>query len=154
MVTLKQYLVLQLNTIIFTRLLFKQEVGLGESYTANEWESENVQDVLECFVHNLKAIEKSKPFLFKIVNIFLKISHFLNRNTKYKSKKNIHKHYDLSNNFFQTFLDKSMMYSCGVYPSKDASLEEAQKKMTQIIKKADIKPDHHKKKRTGWGLWL
>ena len=48
------------------------------------------------------------------------------KNTIEKSKKNISLHYDLGNDFFSTWLDKSLTYSCGIFNSSQETLEQAQ----------------------------
>ena len=70
-----------------------------------------------------------------------------------QARRNIHAHYDLSNDFFQTFLDDSMAYSCAVYPSAGATLEAAQQnKFTRLIRKARLSAsDHVLEIGCGWG---
>ena len=51
-----------------------------------------------------------------------------------KSKRNISLHYDLGNDFFSTWLDKSLTYSCGIFNSSKETLEQAQiNKYNKII---------------------
>ncbi len=124
----------------YTRVCFRQEMGLGEAFVLGYWESDNVKELLAAFLEHKESVDSGVIFIGKFVNVILKFQHFLNRNSIFKSKKNIHKHYDLGNKFFECFLDSSMLYSCALYPSETATLAEAQEhKMNQIIKKADIK---------------
>ena len=51
---------------------------------------------------------------------------FINSNTRERSKKNISAHYDLGNEFFSIWLDKSLTYSCGIFDNENESLENAQ----------------------------
>jgi cyclopropane-fatty-acyl-phospholipid synthase len=48
-------------------------------------------------------------------SLIYKLKHFLHRNTKAQSKKNIHAHYDLGNEFYGLWLDPSMMYSSALF---------------------------------------
>jgi len=79
--------------------------------------------------------------------------HALNRNTLYGSKKNIARHYDLSNKFFSLFLDSSMMYSSAIYPNKTSSINTAAEyKLAVICKKLDLKKNHRVIEiGSGWG---
>ncbi|MDC0036966.1 DUF1365 family protein [bacterium] len=137
----------------FSRVLFRHEVGLGESFMYGEWDSDSVKDILFMFQQHMTAMSSKKIWATKIIVFFGAVQHFFRRNTVRKSKKNITEHYDLNNDFFKYFLDDSMMYSCAVYPTKETSLKEAQyEKMNALIKKAAIKPDHHVLEiGSGWG---
>ena len=137
----------------YTKVCFRQEMGLGEAFVLEYWESENVKELLATFLENKKELGVQFKFIFKCVNVVLRFQHFLNRNSVFKSKKNIHKHYDLGNDFFESFLDPSMLYSCAIYPSEDATLSQAQQyKMDQIIDKLNISPGMNVLEiGSGWG---
>jgi len=83
----------------------------------------------------------------------LRMFHALNRNTLYGSKKNIARHYDLSNKFFSLFLDSTMMYSSAIYPNKTSSIEvAAEYKLDVICKKLDLNKSHRVVEiGSGWG---
>tara|TARA_Y100001970_G_scaffold1388_1_gene1698 strand:- start:28432 stop:29403 length:972 start_codon:yes stop_codon:yes gene_type:complete len=70
------------------------------------------------FLHNLK----SNIFF----NIYSKFKHFLNENTKKQSKNNIKYHYDLGNNFYNKWLDRSMTYSSAYFEKENQDLFDAQ----------------------------
>jgi len=91
-------------------------------------------------------------FLKKIVNSLYKLSRI---NTISNSKKNIARHYDLSNKMFSLFLDPTMMYSCGVFEHPDDSLEKSQiQKVHKLIDKAKISQnDHVLEIGCGWGTF-
>ena len=65
--------------------------------------------------------------------IFTKIQHRLNKNSISGSKKNIEAHYDLGNDFYSMWLDKTMTYSSGFYKGNNETIEEAQKAKYQLI---------------------
>ena len=81
------------------------------------------------------------------------IRHLQRPNTIQGSDRNIREHYDLSNNFFATFLDSSMTYSCALFDNADSSLQQAQSnKLQSIIDKAEITAeDHVLEIGCGWG---
>ncbi|RLN18198.1 hypothetical protein C2845_PM02G22350 [Panicum miliaceum] len=75
------------------------------------------------------------------------------KNTVKQSRRNISKHYDLSNDFFALFLDPTMNYSSGIFKVEDESLEAAQlRKVRVLIDKANVERDHHVLEiGSGWG---
>nr|AXM43880.1 cyclopropane synthase isoform 2 [Litchi chinensis] len=69
--------------------------------------------------------------------------HILKRNTLTQARRNISRHYDLSNDLFALFLDESMTYSCAVFKSEDEDLKVAQmRKLSLLIEKARISKEH------------
>ncbi|MCW2840356.1 MAG: SAM-dependent methyltransferase [Aeromicrobium sp.] len=63
------------------------------------------------------------------------------RHNKKRDAEAIHHHYDVSNRFYELVLGDSMTYTCAVYPSADATLEEAQyEKYDLIARKLDLQP--------------
>jgi cyclopropane-fatty-acyl-phospholipid synthase len=83
----------------------------------------------------------------------LKLAHWLNRNDKTGSRRNIAAHYDLGNEFFELFLDETMAYSCGIFETAGASLLQASTaKFDAACGKLELKPDQHLLEiGTGWG---
>jgi cyclopropane-fatty-acyl-phospholipid synthase len=63
------------------------------------------------------------------------------RHSKSRDSSAISRHYDVSNRFYELVLGPSMAYTCAVFPTADASLEEAQKnKFDLVCRKLDLKP--------------
>jgi len=83
----------------------------------------------------------------------IKRFHWLHRNTRHGSHRNIAAHYDLGNEMFELFLDETMMYSCGIFEHPKASITEASlAKIKKICQKLQLKPDDHVVEiGTGWG---
>jgi cyclopropane-fatty-acyl-phospholipid synthase len=53
----------------------------------------------------------------------------------------IHHHYDVSNTFYEHVLGPSMTYTCALYPTETATLEEAQHaKYDLVARKLDLQP--------------
>ena len=132
---------LKANLIIkkpnFTFNLIKGgSVGFAESYMRNEFETKNLSNLIEISARNIKQIHKFSGLLdFSYVN---SIKRVFKKNTKEKSKENISKHYDLGNEFFSLWLDKTLTYSSAIFENKMNDLEEAQinkyKKLTNLLK--------------------
>lgn len=101
------------------------DVGFAESYMDQEWSTPNLTAVLEFFSENFEAAGKLAVggFMVKFANI---MRHIFNRNTKAGSKRNIIAHYDLGNEFYESWLDQTMTYSSALYTSPNLTLEEAQ----------------------------
>ena len=106
-------------------ILKKGSSGLGESYINGEFETENLTSLIELSAKNINITHKFSGFFqFSLLKSFLKRNVY--SNTKERSKKNISLHYDLGNEFFSTWLDKSLTYSCGIFNSSSETLEKAQ----------------------------
>jgi len=59
-----------------------------------------------------------------------------------ENRESIHFHYDVSNEFYQLWLDRAMVYSCGYFERADATLDEAQyAKLEHICRKLELKPE-------------
>ncbi len=137
----------------FNRLISSGEIGFGESYTAGEFETDDLVGVISFFIQNKKALG-DRGMLGSILNKSAEfIRHQILDNTKSQSRKNIRAHYDLGNEFFQLFLDKNMMYSCAIFNERQESIESAQSnKIDTIITKAGIRgSDHVLEIGSGWG---
>ena len=130
------------------RTILGGHLGFSESYLNHEWESPNLEKLLELMLKNLPNEFQPKSKLYKFYNRFI---HFLRDNTKIRAKKNIEYHYDIGNSFYEIWLDKSMTYSSGIFQKENEDLYQAQKnKYEKLIKKMDIKP-HHKVLEIGCG---
>jgi len=105
------------------KILRKGSAGLGESYMNGEFETENLTSLIELSARNINITYKFSGFFeFSFLKSFFKE----NKNTINRSKENISMHYDLGNDFFSTWLDKSLTYSCGIFNSSQETLEQAQ----------------------------
>ena len=94
-------------------LIKSGSIGLGESYMKDFFITNNLSDLIELTARNIKTIYKfSGIFDLPLIN-FLK-NKFI-KNTKNRSKENIAKHYDLGNDFFSLWLDKSLTYSSAIF---------------------------------------
>jgi len=83
----------------------------------------------------------------------LKAAHWLNRNDKSGSRRNIAAHYDLGNRFFELFLDETMAYSCAIFERRESTLLEASTaKFDAALSKLCVQPGQHLLEiGTGWG---
>jgi cyclopropane-fatty-acyl-phospholipid synthase len=137
----------------YTRAVFGGEVGFGEAYVDGYWDSDDLVNLFKILIENRKAIFDGNIVASSISRMRDHALQLMRKNTLTGVRRNIARHYDLSNDFFATFLDESMSYSCGMFLSDDETLEQAQRnKMHAIIKKAAIqKDDHVLEIGCGWG---
>ncbi|MCB0357082.1 MAG: class I SAM-dependent methyltransferase [Bdellovibrionales bacterium] len=144
-----------LNWQSIDRILLNGDIGLGESYINEWWESNDISKLIQLAIDNSKSFSRlNNGSLIRL--IFFKAKHWLNRNTKKGSRKNIHAHYDLGNNFYSKWLDKTMTYSSAMFSNKLEPLEQAQKNKYQyILETLNVKPgDHILEIGCGWGGFM
>ena len=74
-------------------------------------------------------------------------------NDERSARENVHRHYDLGNDFYRLWLDREMLYTCAYFPSPDATLEHAQiAKMDRVCRKLNLKPGERVVEAgCGWG---
>lgn len=129
------------------------DLGIAEAYSAGYWDADDMVKIIQIVIKNQEIQKNLEGVFAKILNPINRIIHRSRRNTVSGSKENIVAHYDLSNEFFQTWLDKSMTYSCAVFEPSNLSLYDASiEKLDRICRKLDIKADDHIiEVGTGWG---
>jgi len=137
----------------FSRAVIGGDIGFGESYMDEEWDSPDLTGALKWFVCNREAFFGRHQRLEPLFDRLNRLLYPITENTLNGSKKNIVTHYDLGNEFFKVFLDPSMTYSSALYLNEKDTLEEAQKnKLQAMIRKAAIGPDDHVLEiGCGWG---
>jgi len=137
----------------FSRVALGADIGLGEAFMYDEWDTDDIPGVLGFFIRNRPAL-KDGNLKGALLQRFIENIRFLARaNSLIGSRRNIREHYDLSNDFFQTFLDDTMAYSCAVFEQPGDNLETAQRnKFHRIIAKLRLQPgDHLLEIGCGWG---
>jgi len=129
--------VLKIKKPNFTFNLIKGgSVGFAESYMRDEFETDNLSNLIEITARNIKIIYKFSGLLdFPVVNY---VKNIFIKNTKGRSKDNISKHYDLGNEFFALWLDKTLTYSSAIFDERNKDLSNAQnnkyQKLIDLIK--------------------
>ena len=121
------------NYKLFSKVIRKGAIGFAESYMDGDFETNNLSKLMLFGHDNESYFLDNKKNL--IINYYIRFKHYLNENTKSKSKKNIEYHYDLGNNFYKHWLDQSMTYSSAIFPDKNQNLFDAQiNKFDEIVK--------------------
>jgi cyclopropane-fatty-acyl-phospholipid synthase len=137
----------------FSRVVFGSDIGLGESFMYKEWDTDDIAGVIEFFIRNRNRLQDGNFKESALTRVLEKLRFLLRANTPIGSRRNIRRHYDLSNDFFRTFLDGTMAYSCAIFKNDDDTLETAQmNKFCAIIAKARLQADDHLLEiGCGWG---
>lgn len=133
-------------------------VGFGESYVHGDWDTDDIAAVISWFILNIAKNQGATASSAKVAGVNLlrgynRLLHLLRPNSVTTSRRNIAEHYDLGNDFYSLWLDKTMTYSAARFESAEQSLEEAQaSKYDALCQKLDLKPtDHVLEIGCGWG---
>ena len=141
------------NYRFFKDAVLGGDVGLGEAYMKGFWDTDDIPALFSVLIKNRQALTEGNMATAWLMHQKDRLMHALHANTLIGSRRNIGEHYDLSNDFFQTFLDPTMLYSCGLYHKESDTCEDAQRsKLQSIIEKARIESkDHVLEIGCGWG---
>lgn len=132
---------------------FAGAIGGGEAYIRGYWQADSVTSVVRILARNRHVLENLESGSARLTKPLQKFFHWINQNTRSGSRRNISAHYDLGNDFFELWLDRSMMYSAAIFQTPETSLEEAQiAKLDRLCRKLELKEsDHLLEIGTGWG---
>jgi cyclopropane-fatty-acyl-phospholipid synthase len=132
------------------RVLRDPQVQFGDAYAAGRVEVEGDLIELIGMIYRGMAAADGKQSLRARLAGWLRRSQ---RNTLAGSRRNIHHHYDIGNDFYAMWLGETMAYTCAYYPTAAASLEQAQiAKMDHVCRKLQLKPgDSVVEAGCGWG---
>ena len=127
--------------------------GAAEAYALGLWECDDIVALIRILIRNQNVMNKFDSGIASLAKPINRSIHKRRKNTLSGSKKNILAHYDLSNEFYQLWLDDTMTYSCGIFENKDSTMKEASiKKLDSLINKLNVKPgDTILEIGTGWG---
>ena len=128
-------------------------LGASEAYAAGLWECNDLVSLTQIMVRNQKLMSNLDSGFAKFLIPINKLIHYTKRNTILGSKKNILAHYDLGNDFYELWLDKTMTYSCGFFVNDSTTMYDASvQKLDMICKKLKLnKEDSVLEIGTGWG---
>lgn len=101
------------------------DVALAETYREGWWDS---SDPTQLFLFSLQNQSALDAYFYGSAfgRFTARIAYFFSRNTLSGSKKNIHAHYDLGNDFYALWLDPSMTYSSAIFTNESENLQDAQ----------------------------
>ncbi len=127
------------------------DIGLAEAYREGWWDSEDLVALMEFGLHNEQALD---GYLYG--NLFSRLAtrffYLFTRNTLKGSRRNIHAHYDLGNDFYALWLDDSMTYSSAIFSKKTEGLTRAQhRKYDRMLERLGSESGRMLEIGCGWG---
>ncbi len=142
-----------LDARFYSEIAFGGSIGAGEAYMQGYWRVDDLTAAMRILLQNRAVLDGMETGLARFAAPLQKILHWTARNTRSGSSRNIRAHYDLGNDFFQLFLDPTMMYSAAVFEHAGMTLEEASTaKLDRICRKLALQPgDRVIEIGTGWG---
>ncbi|MDD4370217.1 MAG: cyclopropane-fatty-acyl-phospholipid synthase [Anaerostipes sp.] len=134
--------------IPLTSLMTSTSLALGEAYMNGELEVEgNLYYALDHFLGQMDKFSTDESALKKLI---------FSSTAKQNQKKEVQSHYDIGNDFYRLWLDKTMSYSCGYFVHSNDTLEQAQiNKVDYILEKLYLKKGMNLLDiGCGWGFLL
>ena len=139
---------------VYRESLLRGSIGLGGSYLDGWWESDDLTTFVRILARELPRLDPLRNGINRVTRpVTGPLRKVLRRENRRRDRQNIHAHYDLGNDFFEGFLDPTMLYSSAYFLRPDATLEEASvEKVDRICRKLRLGPaDHVLEIGTGWG---
>lgn len=137
---------------IFARLIREGDLGFSEAYLEGGWSTPDLQAFMDLIHADNDAIYDGFPGM-GVVRLYERLRHLLRSNSRRQARRNIAYHYDLGNDFYALWLDRSMTYSSALFRTGQESLEAAQAaKYASLIDRMGVAPgDHVLEIGCGWG---
>ena len=125
---------------MFSQILAKGDIGLAEAYLDGHWDTADLTGLLTLLAKNRDRLRRAVYGSWRRL-LVARVRHWLNRNSKSGSKRNILAHYDLGNDFYRLWLDPGMSYSSALYcQAEEGTLASAQRaKYLNIINRLDAR---------------
>ncbi|MGV8893747.1 MAG: class I SAM-dependent methyltransferase [Burkholderiaceae bacterium] len=130
------------NWDICNAALKSGDIGFAQTFIDGHWSTDNLSGLIEIFVRNRNAVE-SVIYGSWWGSLLYRLKHVFNRNSRAGSRKNIHAHYDIGNDFYQLWLDPSMTYSSALFADGNTdNLHAAQNaKYRRILDELQLPPN-------------
>ncbi len=137
---------------IFARLVREGDLGFSEAYLEGGWTTPDLQAFMDMIHTDNESVYDGYPGM-KLVRAWERLRHLLRSNSRGQARRNIAYHYDLGNEFYALWLDRSMTYSSALFRSGQESLEAAQRaKYASMVDRMAVGPgDHVLEIGCGWG---
>jgi cyclopropane-fatty-acyl-phospholipid synthase len=142
-----------LHAQFYADVAFGGTVGAGSAYIRGLWRCSDLTGLVRVMTVNRELQSGLEGGLARLQRPLLRLFHWLHRNSREGSARNIAAHYDLGNALYELMLDETMAYSCGIFATADSTLAEASRaKFDAACRKLDLKPgDRLLEIGTGWG---
>ncbi|MCE2524292.1 MAG: class I SAM-dependent methyltransferase [Rhodobacteraceae bacterium] len=116
------------NWRVVTAMAARGDIGLGETYVAGMWDTSSIENLTALALRNIdhfRGFTHASPLNSVKYRI---VDQLFRANSRQGSARNIKKHYDVGNEFYQLWLDSGMTYSSALFAGPDESLETAQER--------------------------
>ena len=138
---------------VFARLGADVKIGFGEAYMTGDWTTgpgTDLADLLAPFATRMSSLVH--PLLQRLRHVVERTQPAHEENSVQNSRTNISRHYDLSNELFEQFLDETMTYSSGWFEPGDSLADAQRRKMDGVLDLARVGADMHVLEiGSGWG---
>jgi cyclopropane-fatty-acyl-phospholipid synthase len=136
---------------VLRRIMARGDIGLGEEYIAGSWDTDSVETLISLFLLNLDHFSDFSHGSFLNRLGFVIHNALVRRNSIAGSARNIQDHYDVGNDFYSLWLDKSMTYSSALYGGAADLFRAQQNKYERILSKFDTSKSSVLEIGCGWG---
>jgi cyclopropane-fatty-acyl-phospholipid synthase len=140
-------------TATYREVLTRGSAGMGEAYVDGWWDCDDLPTLVRILARNLPRLDTFRNGVDRVVSPATDLIRRMRREDLTRDRLNISAHYDLGNEFFELFLDDTMMYSSAWFADPAVTLAEASTaKLERICSKLGLGPeDHVVEIGTGWG---
>ncbi len=137
----------------YRKAVWGGSMGAAESYMDGDWSCDSLTSFMRVMLRNEQVLDGVDSLWSCVTSLTGRIRHWLNRNSRIGSRRNIGEHYDLGNDFFRLFLDETMMYSSAIFESPQSQLRDASlNKLDRVCRSLKLSPaDRVVEIGTGWG---
>jgi len=142
-----------LDPRFYADAVFGGTVGAGAAYIRGLWRCSDLTGLTRVMYVNRAVMDQMDRRWTFLSRPLLRAFHWLHRNSKLGSERNISAHYDLGNDFYRLMLDETMAYSCAIFSDEATTLAAASRaKFETVCRKLALQPtDHLLEIGTGWG---
>jgi cyclopropane-fatty-acyl-phospholipid synthase len=115
---------------VVSAMAARGQIGLGETYVHRLWDTPSIESIIRVGLANRDTFSDFDDATWFNSLKYQIVDRILRANSKSGSQKNIYAHYDVGNEFYQLWLDETMMYSSGIYndPGDDLTATQYRKK--------------------------
>lgn len=137
----------------YSDVAFAGTIGAAEAFIHGYWSCDDLGTLIRILLRNRDVLDNVDSGIAKLTVPLQKVLHWLNKNTRSGSRRNIAAHYDLGNDFYSLWLDERMMYSGAYFAAPNATLDEAAtEKLDRICRKLELTSnDSVIEIGSGWG---
>lgn len=141
------------NERFYRRVALGGGLGAAESLMDGDWTCDDLTSLIRIFIRNSQVATGLDGGFAWLAQSLARVQQWLEPNNERNVRSQIHRHYDLGNDFFGLLLDDTLSYSSAWFPHDGASLREASvAKIDRVCRKLDLQPDDHVLEiGTGWG---